>query len=298
MGARALKLRPRKFSGQVGIKLAAFADAGFAVELQRPTSWDVTGETLQVGLDSPSMVCAPLCARSALGFPVGTMRLDLAYPLNEPRHHPRRAGVKCATARKCSVSVGASNAFPFAAVRSQVQGIGPRYMSEPEPSVHSPGLTLEEIVGIDRRNGTGAKPAFSPDRQRCPSLSGWRPATSPSLTTTGSVRAAGNPPAGACLTTAALAKELPARVAALTVREPYRAFVTVAQKRISAGREKKLAVRRLKMTARLEDDVTVEPGAVVGRCVEIGAGSDHRRQCGDGDNVRIGRGGSIGAATV
>ena len=35
----------------IGIKVAAFADAGNLWNYKGPTSWNVTGETLQVGLD-------------------------------------------------------------------------------------------------------------------------------------------------------------------------------------------------------------------------------------------------------
>jgi len=67
----------------VGIKLAAYVDAGSLWNYQGPTSWNVTGETLLVGLDSPSMI------RSAVGVgllwdsPLGPLRFDLAYPITK-----------------------------------------------------------------------------------------------------------------------------------------------------------------------------------------------------------------------
>ena len=48
-------------------------------------------------------------------------------------------------------------------------------------------------------------------------------------------------------------------------------------------------------TARLEDDVTVEPGAVIGPRVEIGSGSVIGANAVIGTDVRIGRDCSIGA---
>src|SRR5215468_3274693 len=67
----------------VGIKLAAYVDAGSLWNYQGPTSWNVTGETLQVGLDKASMI------RSAVGVgllwdsPLGPLRFDLAYPITK-----------------------------------------------------------------------------------------------------------------------------------------------------------------------------------------------------------------------
>ncbi len=40
----------------IGIKVAAFADAGNLWSYKGPTSWNVTGKTLQVGLDSASFI--------------------------------------------------------------------------------------------------------------------------------------------------------------------------------------------------------------------------------------------------
>ena len=51
-------------------------------------------------------------------------------------------------------------------------------------------------------------------------------------------------------------------------------------------------------TARLEDDVTVEPGAVVGPRVEIGSGSVIGANAVIGTDVRIGRDCSIGAGAI
>jgi len=66
---------------EVGIKLAAFADVGSLWNYRGPTSWDVTGETLQVG-DSNAI-------RSSIGMgfiwdsPLGPLRFDFAYALTK-----------------------------------------------------------------------------------------------------------------------------------------------------------------------------------------------------------------------
>ncbi len=67
----------------VGIKLAAFADAGNLWHYQGPTSWNVTGETLQVGLDSASMIRTSIGVGLLWDSPLGPLRFDLAYPLTK-----------------------------------------------------------------------------------------------------------------------------------------------------------------------------------------------------------------------
>ena len=54
----------------VGIKVAVFADAGSLWDYKGPTIWSVTGETLQVGLDSQSMIRVVGRRRPDLGFAV------------------------------------------------------------------------------------------------------------------------------------------------------------------------------------------------------------------------------------
>jgi outer membrane protein insertion porin family len=67
----------------VGIKIAAFADAGSLWNYQGPTSWNVTGETLQVGLGSASMVRSSVGVGLLWDSPLGPLRFDLAYPLKK-----------------------------------------------------------------------------------------------------------------------------------------------------------------------------------------------------------------------
>jgi UDP-3-O-[3-hydroxymyristoyl] glucosamine N-acyltransferase len=111
--------------------------------------------------------------------------------------------------------------------------------------------------------------------------------------------------AGACLTTTALAKALPPRVAVLTVREPYRAFVEVARAlfphalRPSSLYEAGAAAgAQVHPTARLEHGVTVDPGAVIGPRAEIGAGTVIAANAVIGPEVRIGRDCAIGSVCV
>jgi outer membrane protein insertion porin family len=67
----------------IGIKVAAFADAGSLWSYKGPTSWNVTGETLQVGLDSPSMIRTSVGVGLLWDSPLGPLRFDLAYPLTK-----------------------------------------------------------------------------------------------------------------------------------------------------------------------------------------------------------------------
>jgi outer membrane protein insertion porin family len=67
----------------IGIKVAVFADAGSLWDYQGPTSWNVTGETLQVGLNSPSMIRSSVGVGLLWDSPLGPLRFDLAYPITK-----------------------------------------------------------------------------------------------------------------------------------------------------------------------------------------------------------------------
>ena len=117
--------------------------------------------------------------------------------------------------------------------------------------------------------------------------------------------AAGRTHAGVCLTSAALVKDLPPRVTALIVREPFRAFVTVARalfpqslRPSSLAAAGSVAGAHIDATARLESGVTVEPGAVIGPRSEIGSGTVIGAAAVIGTDVRIGRDCSIGSGAV
>ena len=177
-------------------------------------------------------------------------------------------------------------------------------MSEPLFLRHSRGLTLDEIVAL-----TGAKFASRPSHsRRIVNVAPLDRAAPCDLTFFDSKKfgaAAAATHAGACLTTAALAKELPARVAVLTVKDPYRAFVVAARELFpQALRQSSLAEPGAIVgahddkSARIEDDVTIEPGAVVGARVEVGSGTVIGANAVIGAEVRIGRDCSIGAGTT
>jgi UDP-3-O-[3-hydroxymyristoyl] glucosamine N-acyltransferase len=107
------------------------------------------------------------------------------------------------------------------------------------------------------------------------------------------------------LTTAVLAKELPAHVTTLVVREPYRAFVLVARELFpgslrpsSLSKPGEVNGAHIDPTARLENGVTVDPGAVVGPGAEIGSGTVIGANAVIGLDVRIGRECAIGAGSI
>jgi outer membrane protein insertion porin family len=79
----------------VGIKLAVFADAGSLWSYKGPTFWNVTGETLQVGLDSPSMVRSSVGVGLLWDSPLGPLRFDLAYPITKYCATPVGGGEVC-----------------------------------------------------------------------------------------------------------------------------------------------------------------------------------------------------------
>ncbi|HEY4142832.1 MAG TPA: UDP-3-O-(3-hydroxymyristoyl)glucosamine N-acyltransferase [Pseudolabrys sp.] len=111
--------------------------------------------------------------------------------------------------------------------------------------------------------------------------------------------------AGACMTTALLAKHLPSRTAVLIVRDPYRAFVIVTRalfpqslRPSSFTKPGAVTGAHVDAAARLENGVTVDPGAVIGAGGEIGSGTLIGPNAVIGPEVRIGRDCAIGANTV
>jgi outer membrane protein insertion porin family len=79
----------------IGIKVAVFADAGSLWDYQGPTSWSVTGETLQVGLNSPSMIRSSVGVGLLWDSPLGPLRFDLAYPITKYCATPVGGGEVC-----------------------------------------------------------------------------------------------------------------------------------------------------------------------------------------------------------
>ncbi len=177
-------------------------------------------------------------------------------------------------------------------------------MSEPVFLRHARGLTLAEVAAL-----TGAAPPPEALLARrvvdVASLDRAAPNAISFFDNKAYAAAAAATHAGGCLTTAALAKELPARVAALVVHEPFHAFVAVARELFphalrpsSLAEAGSMAGAQVHPSARLESGVTVEPGAVIGPRAKIGGGTLIGATAVIGSDVRIGRDCSIGAGAV
>ena len=177
-------------------------------------------------------------------------------------------------------------------------------MSEPVFLRHASGLTLAEIAAL-----TGATPPPAQLRTRrivdVAALDRASPSAVSFFDNKNYAATAGATHAGACFTTAALAKHLPPQVPAFVVREPYRAFVVVARELFphalrpsSLAEPGTVAGAHVHPSARLESGATVEPGAVVGPRAEIGSGTVIAATAVIGTEVRIGRDCSIGAGAT
>jgi UDP-3-O-[3-hydroxymyristoyl] glucosamine N-acyltransferase len=177
-------------------------------------------------------------------------------------------------------------------------------MSESVFQRRAGGLTLAEIVAL-----TGATPPPAALLKRRITNVAPTDGASPSDLTffdnKNFATAASKTHAGACITNAVLAKHLPAHVPVLITPVPYRAFIIVVRELFPhALRPSSLAEAgsvtgaHVHPTARLENDVTIEPGAVIGPRAEIGGGSVIGATAVIGSEVRIGRNCSIGAGTT
>jgi len=176
-------------------------------------------------------------------------------------------------------------------------------MSEPVFLRYARGLTLEEVANL-----IGAEPPASAGARRIANVAALDRAAPSDLTfleNRNFFAAAAATHAGACLSTAALAKALPKHVVTLVVREPYRAFVQVARalfpqalRPSSLYEAGEVAGAHVHPTARLEDGVTVDPGAVIGPRAEIGTGTVIAANAVIGPGVRIGRDCAIGAGAT
>jgi UDP-3-O-[3-hydroxymyristoyl] glucosamine N-acyltransferase len=109
--------------------------------------------------------------------------------------------------------------------------------------------------------------------------------------------------AGVCLTSERFVAFAPEGMTVLAVPKPYAAFVTVARHLFADtlrpgsifGHEGVASGAFVHPQARLEDDVTVDPGAVIGPGAEVGSGSVIAAGAIVGPGVRIGRDCAIGA---
>jgi UDP-3-O-[3-hydroxymyristoyl] glucosamine N-acyltransferase len=177
-------------------------------------------------------------------------------------------------------------------------------MSEPVFLRYARGLTLEEVASLV----TAEPPAAALRTRRIVNVAALDLAGPADLTffdRKNMTAAAAATHAGVCLTTPALAKALPATVPALTVREPYRAFVQVSRalfphalRPSSLYEARSAAGAHIHATARQEDGVTAEPGAVIGPRAEIGSGTLIAANAVIGQEVRIGRDCAIGAGAT
>ena len=179
-------------------------------------------------------------------------------------------------------------------------------MSEPIFLKHSRGLTIREIAAL-----TGAEaPAGAAAERRIVNIAPLDRAGPSDLSVLDDGRfaaAAAATHAGACLTSAALARGLrrPAGVVLLIVPEPYAAFVAAARALFPhALRPSSLYERggaegaHVDPTARLEPGVAIEPGAVIGPRAAIGAGTMIAANAVIAGEVQIGRDCAIGAGTT
>ena len=109
--------------------------------------------------------------------------------------------------------------------------------------------------------------------------------------------------AGACLIVPKFAERLPQSTMALVCNEPYQAFAQVlARMYPAATRPASLFGTKgispgafIHSEARLEADVTVDPGAVIGPRAEIGTGTVIGANAVIGPDVKIGRHASVGS---
>src|SRR5262249_41055983 len=102
-----------------------------------------------------------------------------------------------------------------------------------------------------------------------------------------------------CLVAPAFANRVPASVAALVMAQPYRGFALALQHFYPDAMLPKAAMARsgeplIHPTARLEEEVRVEPGAVVGREAQIGRRTIIAAGAVIGYRVHIGRDGYVG----
>ncbi len=175
-------------------------------------------------------------------------------------------------------------------------------MNEPIFQRESHGLTIAEIASL-----VGARFAGAGDRwlSGIAALENASPDDLTFFDRGSQEKSARSTDAGACLTTDAFARNLPTHTTRLLVAEPYSAFVEVARGMFAGVlRQSFLALpgsvegAHVDATARLESDVTIDPGAVIGPGAEIGCRTIIGANAVVGPHVRIGRDCSVGAGST
>jgi UDP-3-O-[3-hydroxymyristoyl] glucosamine N-acyltransferase len=174
-------------------------------------------------------------------------------------------------------------------------------MTEPLYFKSAKSLTIAEIAAL---TGAEAGPQAPPER-RISNVAPLDVATPRDLAFLDNPRYAdqiGSTRAGACLVAPRFVAAAPPHLAVLSVRNPYRAFVTVARALFpQALRPSSLFAAEgispgtsVHAAARLESGVVLDPGVVVGPGAEIGTGTVVGANAVVGPGVRIGRDCSIG----
>ncbi len=175
-------------------------------------------------------------------------------------------------------------------------------MAQPSFYKHQPSSTLAEIAALTTAELVDA----SRGDQRVTALAALDEAGPSHLCFFDNLRYAGQlavTDAGACFVSPKFEASVPSNVAVLRVRQPFRAFVTLSQMwQADAMRPQSgfgltgIAVSAvIHPSARLEDDVTVDPLAVIGPDVEIGSGTVIGSGAVIAAGVKIGRDCNIGA---
>ncbi len=174
-------------------------------------------------------------------------------------------------------------------------------MTEPQFFKTKTGLTIEEIAAL---TGATLKDGVAQDRiiSSVAPLDRAGPRDLTFLEKGQFADVAAKTRAGACLVSARLADRVPGHVAALVVRDPFRAYVTVSRALFpDALRPSSLFEAQgaspsafVHPSARLEENVTIDPGVVIGPRAEIGAGTVIGANAAIGAGVRIGRDCNIG----
>jgi UDP-3-O-[3-hydroxymyristoyl] glucosamine N-acyltransferase len=178
-------------------------------------------------------------------------------------------------------------------------------MAQPTFFKQPPSSTLAEIAALTKAHLVDASRAD----QRIRGLASLNEAGPSHLTFFDNVKYAGQlaqTRAGACLVSERFTPAVPSHVAVLRAADPLRAFVEFARELHADslrpqswfGNTGIAASAVVHPTAHLEDDVIVEPLAVIGPGVEIGAGSVIGSGAVIGANVRIGRDCDVGAGTT